>query len=107
MRLMAVELGHLKFAYRSPIFGRDAHGHARNEHGELEIVDVGDDLTRENLLGHATSLKNEKPPLYLDGIKVHNSSIDYRSVHNLQLSRFDGKRWAAIGKMTDLDDPAI
>jgi branched-chain amino acid transport system substrate-binding protein len=74
---------------------------------EQVLTRCGDDLTRENLLRHATSLKNEKPPLYLDGIKVHNSSIDYRAVHNLQLSRFDGKRWAAIGEMTDLDDPAI
>jgi len=66
----------------------------------------GDDLTRENLLKHATSLKGEKPPLYLDGIKVYNSPTDYRAVHNLQLSRFDGKRWVAMGDMTDLDDPA-
>jgi hypothetical protein len=74
---------------------------------EQVLKRCGDDLTRENLLRHATSLKNERPPLYLDGIKVHNSSTDYRAVHNLQLSRFDGKRWAAIGEMTDLDDPAI
>jgi hypothetical protein len=57
-------------------------------------------------LKHATSLKGEKPPLYLDGIKVYNSPTDYRAVHNLQLSRFDGKRWVAMGDMTDLDDPA-
>jgi branched-chain amino acid transport system substrate-binding protein len=74
---------------------------------EQVLTRCGDDLTRENLLRHATSLKNENPPLYLDGIKVHNSSTDYRAVHNLQLSRFDGKRWAAIGEMTDLDDLAI
>jgi branched-chain amino acid transport system substrate-binding protein len=67
----------------------------------------GDDLTRENVLKVATSLKGERPPLYLDGIKVYNSPTDYRAVHNLQLSRFDGKRWVAIGEMTDLDDPAI
>ena len=47
-----------------------------------------------------------KPPLCLVGIKVYDSSTDYRAVHNLQLSRFDGMRWAAIGDMTDLDDPA-
>jgi branched-chain amino acid transport system substrate-binding protein len=47
-----------------------------------------------------------KPPLYPAGIKVYNSSTDYRAVHNLQLSRFDGMRRAAIGDMADLDDPA-
>jgi ABC-type branched-subunit amino acid transport system substrate-binding protein len=74
---------------------------------EQVLKRCGDDLSRENLLRQATSLKSEKPPLYLRGIKVHNSSTDYRAVHNLQLSRFDGKRWAAIGEMTDLDDPTI
>lgn len=66
----------------------------------------GEDLTRENLLRHAISLKDEKPPLYLEGIKVYNSSTDYRAIHNLQLSRFEGKRSDAIGDMTDLDDSA-
>jgi branched-chain amino acid transport system substrate-binding protein len=47
----------------------------------------GDDLTRENLLKHAISQKDEKLPLYLAGIKVYNSATDYRAVHNLQLSR--------------------
>jgi ABC-type branched-subunit amino acid transport system substrate-binding protein len=73
---------------------------------EQVLKRCGDDLTRENLLKQATSLKDEKPPLYLGGIKVHNSATDYRAVHNLQLSRFDGKQWAAIGDLTDLDDPA-
>jgi ABC-type branched-subunit amino acid transport system substrate-binding protein len=73
---------------------------------EQVLKRCGDNLTRENLLKQATSLKDEKPPLYLDGIKVYNSPTDYRAVHNLQLSRFDGKRWAAMGEMTDLDDIA-
>ena len=73
---------------------------------EQVLKRCGDDLTRANLLKQATSLKDEKPPLYLDGIKVYNSPTDYRAVHNLQLSRFDGKRWVAMGEMTDLDDIA-
>src|ERR1700761_2549307 len=55
----------------------------------------------------ARALQRSQGVLYLDGIKVHNSPTDYRAVHNLQLSRFDGKRWVAMGAMTDLDDPAI
>lgn len=63
----------------------------------------GDELTRENLIKHATSLKNEKPPLYLDGVKVFNSGSDYRAVHNLWLRQFDGKRFVSIGELVDLD----
>lgn len=63
----------------------------------------GNDLTRENLLKQATSLKNEQPPLFLEGIRVSNSPTDYRAIHNLQLTRFDGANWVAVGAMVDLD----
>ncbi len=63
----------------------------------------GDNLTRENLLKQATSLKVEHPPLYLEGIKASNSPTDYRAVHDLQLTRFDGVSWIPVGKMVDLD----
>ncbi|VIO73108.1 hypothetical protein CI1B_47120 [Bradyrhizobium ivorense] len=63
----------------------------------------GDELTREHLLKHATSLKDEQPPLFLDGIKVNNSPTDYRAVHNLQITRFDGANWMPVGNMVDLD----
>lgn len=73
---------------------------------EQVLKRCGDNLTRENLLKQATSLKDEKPPLYLDGIKVYNSATDYRAVHNLRLSRFDGKVWMPTGDMIDLDESA-
>jgi len=71
---------------------------------EQVLKRCGDELTRETVLKVATSLRGERPPLYLDGIKVYNSPTDYRAVHNLQLSRFDGKRWVAIGAMTSDTD---
>jgi ABC-type branched-subunit amino acid transport system substrate-binding protein len=70
---------------------------------EQVLKRCGNDLTRENLLKHATSLKDEQPPLFLDGIKVDNSATDYRAIHNLQISRFDGANWMPVGDMTDLD----
>jgi ABC-type branched-subunit amino acid transport system substrate-binding protein len=65
---------------------------------EQVLKRCGDDLTRENVLKVATSLKGERPPLYLDGIQVHNSPTDYRAVHNLQLSRFDGSAGSQSGQ---------
>ncbi len=70
---------------------------------EQVIRRCGNELTRENLLKQATSLKDERPPLFLDGIKVANSSTDYRAIHNLQITRFDGGSWIPIGDMVDLD----
>lgn len=63
----------------------------------------GNELTRENLLKQATSLRDVQPPLFLDGIKVSNSATDYRAIHNLQITRFDGANWVPIGDMVDLD----
>jgi branched-chain amino acid transport system substrate-binding protein len=64
----------------------------------------GDDLTRENVLKQATSLKDIVPPMFLDGIAVYNSPTDYRAVHHLQLAQFDGKSLVPIGKPVLLDD---
>ncbi len=69
---------------------------------EQVLKRCGNDLTRENLLKQATSLKGELPPLFLDGIKVENSPTDYRAIHNLQISRFDGGNWIPVGDMIDL-----
>jgi branched-chain amino acid transport system substrate-binding protein len=64
----------------------------------------GDELTRENLLRQATTLRNIFPPLFVDGIKVHNSPTDYRAIHNLELARFDGRTWVSIAEPVSLDD---
>ncbi|WP_245475770.1 ABC transporter substrate-binding protein [Bradyrhizobium sp. Leo170] len=69
---------------------------------EQVLKRCGNDLTRENLLKQATSLRGELPPLFLDGIKVENSPTDYRAIHNLQISRFDGENWIPVGDMIDL-----
>jgi branched-chain amino acid transport system substrate-binding protein len=70
---------------------------------EQVLKRCGNDLTRENLLKQATSLKDEVPPLFLDGIKVGNSATDYRAIHNLQITRFDGANWVPVGSLVDLD----
>ena len=66
----------------------------------------GDDLTRENLLHQATTLRGIVPPMFADSIGVHNSPTDYRAVHHLQLCRFDGVSLAPIGAPALLDDTA-
>ena len=57
----------------------------------------GDDLTRENVMKQATSLKNIELPMFLPGVKITTSPTDYRIVKQLQLMRFDGKQWILFG----------
>jgi branched-chain amino acid transport system substrate-binding protein len=64
----------------------------------------GDTLTRENLLGQATTLKDIVPPMFIDGIGIYNSPTDYRAIHHLQLTRFDGTTLAPLGQPALLDD---
>jgi branched-chain amino acid transport system substrate-binding protein len=57
----------------------------------------GDDLTRENVMKQATNLKDVVLDVALPGIKYSSSPSDYFMVKQLQLARFDGKRWALFG----------
>jgi ABC-type branched-subunit amino acid transport system substrate-binding protein len=71
---------------------------------EQVLKRCGDDLTRENLLKQATSLMDIVPPMFVDGIGVYNSANDYRAIHHLQLTRFDGTTLAPLGAPVLLDE---
>ncbi len=57
----------------------------------------GDDLTRENVMKQAATLKDIELPMFLPGIKITTSATDYRIIRQLQLMRFDGKQWVLFG----------
>jgi len=59
----------------------------------------GDDLTRENVMRQAANLKDLALPLLLPGIKINTSPTDFYPVDQIQLARFDGKRWVLFGEV--------
>ena len=59
----------------------------------------GDDLTRENLMRQATSIRDLELPLLLPGIKVNSSPTNHRTIQQVQMERFDGSRWVPIGEV--------
>jgi hypothetical protein len=61
------------------------------------LKQAGDDLSRENIMRQATNLRDVELPMLLPGIKVNTSPTDYYPVQQLQLARFDGKRWCGSG----------
>ena len=65
----------------------------------LVLKACGDDLTRENLLKQATSLKDVTTDVTLPGVKYNTGPEDYFLVEQLQMARFDGKRWALFGEV--------
>ena len=58
----------------------------------------GDDLTRDNVMKQAGSLKDLELPMLLPGIRVNTSATDYDPIDQLQLMRFDGKQWIRFGR---------
>jgi ABC-type branched-subunit amino acid transport system substrate-binding protein len=61
----------------------------------------GDDLTRENVMKQATSLKNVQLDLSLPGIVVNTSPTDYRVNKQLQMMKFNGERWELFGPIIE------
>ncbi len=62
---------------------------------------AGDDLTRENIMKQATSLKGFAPASLLPGITMNTSSTDYFPVKQMQMMRFKGERWELFGSVID------
>ena len=63
------------------------------------LTRCGDELTRENLMHHATDIRNLELPMMLPGIKINTGPKDYLPVEQVQLIRFDGERWVRFGDL--------
>jgi ABC-type branched-subunit amino acid transport system substrate-binding protein len=59
----------------------------------------GDELTRENVMRQAANLRNLELPMLLPGITVSTSPTDFSPIGEMQLARFDGKRWVLFGNI--------
>jgi branched-chain amino acid transport system substrate-binding protein len=69
------------------------------------LQQCGDDLTRENVMKQATSLKDVAGDLALPGIKVNTSPTDYRVRKQMQMMRFNGERWELFGPILEDTSP--
>jgi ABC-type branched-subunit amino acid transport system substrate-binding protein len=61
------------------------------------LKQCGDDLTRENVMRQAASLRNVELDLTLPGISVTTTPTDYRVNKQFQMVQFDGQRWQKLG----------
>jgi len=80
----------------SPLDAIGVSGYVNAQMAEHVLKAAGNELTRENLLKKATTLKDVTLSLLLPGIKLSNTPEDYRAYHGFQLSRFDGKGWLMV-----------
>jgi branched-chain amino acid transport system substrate-binding protein len=63
----------------------------------------GDNLTRENIMKQAASIKDLELGGLLPGIKANTSATDFAPLAQLRLMRFKGDTWDLFGDIIDAD----
>lgn len=63
----------------------------------------GNDLTRENLMKQAASIKDLQLSIMLPGIKFNTSPTRYTPMSQEQLMQFDGTKWVPVGEIIDAE----
>jgi branched-chain amino acid transport system substrate-binding protein len=67
------------------------------------LKNCGNDLTRENIMKQAASIKGLELPGLLPGIKVNTSATDFAPISSVQLMRFKGQTWDRFGEIISSD----
>jgi branched-chain amino acid transport system substrate-binding protein len=67
------------------------------------LKQAGDDLTRENVMKQAASLKDFTPDTLLPGVKINTSATDFYPVEQLQMMRFKDQKWELFGPVISGD----
>jgi branched-chain amino acid transport system substrate-binding protein len=67
------------------------------------LKQCGDNLTRENVMKQAASLKDFVPGGVLPGVKANTSPTDFAPISQLQLMRFKGETWELFGEILSGD----
>jgi branched-chain amino acid transport system substrate-binding protein len=88
-------------ANRSDIFVMYAYTVAQGLEHVLRAS--GDNLTRENVMKQAASIKNLELGGLLPGIKVNTSATDFAPISQIQLQRMKGETWERFGEVLSDD----
>jgi branched-chain amino acid transport system substrate-binding protein len=63
----------------------------------------GDDLSRENIMKQAASIRDLELGGLLPGVKVNTSATDFAPISQLQLMKFKGDHWDLFGEIINAD----
>jgi branched-chain amino acid transport system substrate-binding protein len=73
------------------------YGYAAAQTMVQVLKQAGDDLTRENVMKQAASLKDFAPDTALPGIKINTSATDFAPIEQLKMMQFKGGKWELFG----------
>ncbi len=66
---------------------------------EYVLKAAGNDLSRDNIMKQALSIRDLELPMLLTGIKINTSATDHLPVEQVQFMRFTGKQWERFGEV--------
>jgi len=78
--------------------GNATFGYATAQMMVHVLKQAGDNLTRENIMKQAASIKDFQVPMVLPGVLASTSPTDFALFQTMQLVKFDGKNWVDFGK---------
>jgi branched-chain amino acid transport system substrate-binding protein len=81
--------------------GYALYGYAAAETLVQVLTQCGDDLSRENIMKQAASLKEFRGSILLPGIAVNTGPADFRPIEQMRLVQFDGNAWQPIGDIIE------
>jgi ABC-type branched-subunit amino acid transport system substrate-binding protein len=73
------------------------YGYAAAQTMAQVLKQAGDNLTRENVMKQAASLKDFAPDTLIPGIKVNTGPNDFAPIEQLKMMRFKGGQWELFG----------
>jgi branched-chain amino acid transport system substrate-binding protein len=76
-------------------------GYAAAETLHHVLSECGDDLSRENVMRHAASLKAYRSTVALPGITFNTGPTDFHPIKQMRLMQFDGSSWQPIGDVIE------
>jgi branched-chain amino acid transport system substrate-binding protein len=77
------------------------YGYASAETLVQVLKQCGDDLSRENVMRQAASLKGYQASVLLPGVTISTGPEDFRPVKQMRLVQFDGRTWQPIGDVIE------
>jgi branched-chain amino acid transport system substrate-binding protein len=81
--------------------GYALYGYAAAETLVQVLNQCGDDLSRQNIMKQAASLKAYRNSLVLPGITIDTGPADFRPIEQMRLVQFDGNAWQPIGDVIE------
>ena len=73
------------------------YGYAAAQTMVQVLKQAGDNLTRENVMKQAASLKDFASDTLLPGVKINTSATDFAPIEQLRMMQFKGGKWELFG----------